>query len=225
MKGNALRLTILAVLVCAFSVLGFLLVTPKAGSAGPVFSGVSLARLKQVQDELAKYQRDEATVKKNLETFDTLDFVVFSNQAWTRLHESHSQAVIVDWPDGHHTDGIDRHIKDLKALFVPAPDTQIKIHPVRFGAQRGAAGSLMAPDGTTKVSPLASGEGFTCVTGIMTGTFTKPMPIGGGKFIQPTGKKFSVPMCTVGRWKDGVMVEEWLYWDNATYMKQIGAGS
>jgi hypothetical protein len=29
-------------------------------------------------------------------------------------------------------------------------------------------------------------------------------------------------MCTVGHWKDGVMVEEWLYWDNATYMKQIG---
>ena len=48
------------------------------------------------------------------------------------------------------------------------------------------------------------------------------MPIGDGKFIQPTGKTFSLPMCTVGHWKDGVMVEEWLYWDNATYMKQIG---
>ena len=29
-------------------------------------------------------------------------------------------------------------------------------------------------------------------------------------------------MCTVGHWKDGVMIEEWLFWDNATYMKQIG---
>jgi hypothetical protein len=48
------------------------------------------------------------------------------------------------------------------------------------------------------------------------------MPIGDGKFIQPTGKKFSIPMCTIGHWKDGVMTEEWLYWDNATYMKQIG---
>jgi hypothetical protein len=26
----------------------------------------------------------------------------------------------------------------------------------------------------------------------MAGTFTKPMPIGDGKFIQPTGKKFSI---------------------------------
>jgi hypothetical protein len=31
-------------------------------------------------------------------------------------------------------------------------------------------------------------------------------------------------MCTVGHWKDGVMTEEWLFWDNATYMKQIGIG-
>ncbi|MGD0237539.1 MAG: ester cyclase [Syntrophorhabdales bacterium] len=58
-----------------------------------------------------------------------------------------------------------------------------------------------------------------------TGTFTKPMPTGDGKFIQPTGKGFSIPMCTVGRWKDGVMVEEWLFWDNGTYMKQIGIGN
>jgi len=29
---------------------------------------------------------------------------------------------------------------------------------------------------------------------------------------------------TDGHWKDGVMIEEWLFWDNATYMKQIGIG-
>jgi hypothetical protein len=29
-------------------------------------------------------------------------------------------------------------------------------------------------------------------------------------------------MCTVGHWKDGVMTEEWLFWDNMTYMKQLG---
>ncbi|MGO8988026.1 MAG: ester cyclase [bacterium] len=152
-----------------------------------------------MKKELKKFTDDRATVEENLITFDTLDFVVFSNQEWVRLHESHSKDVKVNWPDGHHTNGTDRHIEDLKALFVYAPDTKIKVHPIRFG----------------------SGE-FTCVTGIMTGTFTKPMPIGGGKFIQPTGKQFPLPMCTVGHWKDGVMIEEWLYWDNATYMKQIG---
>ena len=41
--------------------------------------------------------------------------------------------------------------------------------------------------------------------------------------IQPTGKAFKLPMLTVGRWENGVMVEEWLYWDNQAFMKQIGA--
>jgi hypothetical protein len=88
----------------------------------------------------------------------------------------------------------------LKAMFVYAPDTRIKQHPVKFG----------------------SGE-WTCVIGVMEGTFTKPMPAGNGKTIPPTGKSFKLPMCTVGRWNDdGVMTEEYLFWDNATYMKQLG---
>ena len=142
-----------------------------------------------------------AEISKNLQTFDTLDFTVFSNQQWVRLHESHAKDIKVNWPDGHFTLGIDRHIADLKAMFVYAPDTKIKIHPIRFG----------------------SGN-MTCVTGVMTGSFTVPMPIGDGKFIQPTGKSFSLPMCTVGIWKDGVMIEEYLFWDNQTYMNQLGLG-
>jgi hypothetical protein len=50
------------------------------------------------------------------------------------------------------------------------------------------------------------------------------MPIGNGKFIQPTGKVFNMPMCTVGHWKNGIMIEESLFWDNQTYMNQIGLG-
>ncbi|WP_199242897.1 hypothetical protein [Vitiosangium sp. GDMCC 1.1324] len=38
----------------------------------------------------------------------------------------------------------------------------------------------------------------------------------------PTGKPFKLEMSTVGRWKDGVMVEEFLFWDNPMFMKQIG---
>jgi SnoaL-like polyketide cyclase len=159
------------------------------------------AKIEEVKKELKKYTDERAEVEKNIKTFDELDFVVFSNQEWTRLHESHSKDVKVNWPDGHFTVGIEKHIEDLKAMFVYAPDTSIKVHPVKFG----------------------SGE-WTSVIGVMTGTFTKPMPIGDGKFIQPTGKKFSINMCTVGHWKDGVMIEEYLFWDNATYMKQIGIG-
>jgi hypothetical protein len=158
-------------------------------------------KIDEVKKGLKKYTDDEATVDKNLKTFDELDFVVFSDQEWTRLHGSHSKDVKVNWPDGHYTTGIDEHIEDLKAMFVYSPDTNIKVHPVKIG----------------------SGE-WTFVIGVMTGIFTKPMPVGDGKFIQPTGKKFSINMCTVGHWKDGVMIEEWLFWDGATYMKRMGIG-
>ena len=150
--------------------------------------------------EMQAMKAERATIEKNLATFDTLDYTVFTNQEWTRLHESHAKDIKVYWPDGHMTQGIDVHIADLSALFVYAPDTRIKVHPIRFG----------------------SGN-MTAVTGVFEGTFTKPMPIGDGKFIQPTGKAFKMPMCTIGIWgPDGTMTEEHLFWDNQTYMKQIG---
>ncbi len=152
-----------------------------------------------VDPKLAKYETEAKTIAENLKTFDTLDYEVFTGQQWARLHESHSNDVVVHWPDGHQTAGIEKHIEDLKAMFVYAPDTRIKVHTVKIG----------------------SGE-WTAVIGIMEGTFTKPMPAADGKTIAPTGKAYKITMCTVGHWKDGVMNEEYLFWDNATYMKQIG---
>jgi hypothetical protein len=78
-----------------------------------------------------KAERQAPKVEKHLKTFDTLDFDVFSNQKWDRLHESHAKDIVVTWPDGHETTGIDKHIEDLKALFVFAPDIAIKTHPIR----------------------------------------------------------------------------------------------
>lgn len=139
------------------------------------------------------------TISEHLKTFDALDFDIFSNQKWDRFKESHAQNIKVYWPDGHVTEGLDVHLEDMKNLFVHAPDTRIKSHPIKFG----------------------SGN-YTLVTGVFEGTFTKPMPIGNGKFIQPTGKAFKMPMATVGIWENGVMKEEHLFWDNATYASQIG---
>jgi hypothetical protein len=152
-----------------------------------------------LRNQIKELTAGDEMIARNLITFDTLDFTVFSNQAWTRLHESHADNIKVNWPDGHFTTGIERHIADLKSMFIYAPNTSIKQHTIHFG----------------------SGN-MTCVTGVMTGTFSAPMPIGVGKFIQPTGKSFLLPMCTVGIWKDGVMIEEFLYWDNQSYMNQIG---
>jgi len=164
-------------------------------------SSAGKKEIAELRAQIKALTASNEAIAKNLVTFDTLDFKVFSNQEWVRLHESHAKDIKVNWPDGHFTIGIERHIADLKYMFVYAPDTKIKEHPIRFG----------------------SGN-MTCVTGVMTGTFTQPMPIGDGKFIQPTGKSFKLPMCTVGIWKNGVMVEEYLFWDNQTYMNQLGLG-
>lgn len=84
-------------------------------------------------------------------------------------------------------------------MFVHAPDTKIEIQPIR----------------------VAVGE-WTAVTGVMTGKFTQPLRLADGAVIQPTGRSFRVPMSTFGHWTNGRMDHEWLYWDNQTYMRQLG---
>lgn len=139
------------------------------------------------------------SVAAHIATFDTLDFDVFTHQKWDRLKESHAAGIVVHWPDGHVTHGIEQHIKDLQSMFVYAPDTRIGAHPVKFG---------QGP--------------WTSVIGVLQGTFTRPMPIGDGKFIQPTGRAFKLDMVTIGHWDGSTMDEEYLFWDNDAFMKQLG---
>lgn len=85
-------------------------------------------------------------------------------------------------------------------MFVYAPDTRILEHPIK----------------------IAQGE-WTAVVGVMEGTFTEPMPIGDGKTIPPTGKAYKIQMATISHWTPaGNMDEEYLFWDNADFMKQLG---
>ena len=153
-----------------------------------------------VMEQLKAYQTAEANTAVHIKTFDTLDFGVYSNQKWDRLKESHAADILVHYPDGSTTKGLDAHIAALKPMFIFAPDTKITTHPVKFG----------------------QGD-WTGVIGVMTGTFTKPMPTGDGKTIALTGKHFEFQMSTIGHWTSaGVMDEEYLFWDNAAFMKQIG---
>jgi hypothetical protein len=158
-----------------------------------------LEAMKAQVAELTAMKAQKTAEEANLANFDDLDFNVFTGQKWDDLKKSHDANIVVHWPDGHTTTGIEPHIADLKAMFVYAPDTRIKEHPIK----------------------IASGD-YTAVTGVFEGTFTQPMPIGGGKTIKPTGKAFKLDMCTIGHWKNGVMDEEYLFWDNQTFMKQIG---
>jgi len=145
-----------------------------------------------------------AVLAKNLANFDDLDFRVYTTQQWQDLHKSHSKDVIVHWPDGHTTQGIEKHIEDLKYIFSFAPDNRVVEHTVRFGTQDGQ---------------------WTAVAAHIEGTFTKPMVLPDGKTVQPTGKAYRLPVATLGHWnKDGLMFEEYLFWDNAEFMKQLGLG-
>jgi len=90
-----------------------------------------------VDSKLSMYEAEAKAVAEHIAKFDTLDYVVFTQQQWKRLHESHSKDVIVHWPDGHQTEGIEKHIEDLKGMFVYAPDTRIKVHTVKFGWESG----------------------------------------------------------------------------------------
>ena len=143
-----------------------------------------------------------AQERQHLTTFDELDFVVFSTANWARFGESHAQNIRVHFPDGHYTDGLDKHIEDMQAIFTASPDAHIRHHPLRI-----AKGNL------------------TCVTGVMAGTFTRPMPDGKGGLLAPTNKPWSYNMATVGVWNaNGTMDEEWLFYDNQTYYSQLGIG-
>src|SRR5689334_18826947 len=158
-------------------------------------------KIDSLQAELDKYKSDEALQAHRIAVFDSLDFDFYSDQKWDMFNHSHADNIKVYYPDGSITTGLyPQHIDQLTPMFVFAPDTKIKTHPVKFG----------------------SGD-WTCVIGEMEGTFSKPMPIGNGKTIPPTGKHFKLSMATVGHWgADGKMSEEFLFWDNQAFMKQVG---
>ena len=165
--------------------------------------GLMLFSTAEAKDKkLADFEALQKKVEKNLATFDDLDFNRFSKQDWEGFRRSHTDDVKVHWPDGHVTEGLPKHLEDMKYMFTYAPDTRILEHPIKFG----------------------QGE-WTAVYGIMEGTFTKPMVTPDGKTIQPTGKKFRLPMATIAHWtKEGKFDEEYLFWDNQTYMNQLGIG-
>ena len=173
--------------------------TTESGTSG---SGDLQARVNELEAELKKFREEKALTEMRLQRFDSLDFEFYNKQNWEGFKISHADNIQVIYPDGKETKGTyPAHIDMLTPMFAFAPDTKIRKHPVSFG----------------------SGD-WTCVVGEMDGTFSKPMKMPNGKVIQPTNKKFMLRMCTVGHWKDGKMTEEYLFWDNAALMQQIGLG-
>jgi hypothetical protein len=82
------------------------------------------------------------------------------------------------------------------------PANRVVEHPVRFGTNDAE---------------------WTAVTSWMEGTFTRSMVLADGTTVAPTGKAYRLPMATIGHWNDShVMFEEYLFWDNAAFFRQLG---
>ncbi|KEY59216.1 ester cyclase [Serratia sp. DD3] len=165
------------------------------------FSATSDAKApERINKTLKEFKTERENVEKNLRNFDDLDFNVYSHQKWDEMNRSHAEDIIVHYPDGTVTYGLKDHLERSKKIFAFAPDTENPIHHVRIGQGN-----------------------YTAVTGVWRGTFTKPMVLSDGTVIQPTGKRFEIEMATIGRWNDkGTMDEEWLFYDDYTFMKQLG---
>jgi len=160
----------------------------------------TITSLAEALNELAERQAEDARIAANLETFRRLDLDVFSNNQIERFDESHAQDVVVYYPDGRVTQGLDQHIEDVRWFFAWAPDTHISHHVTRFGQGK-----------------------WTGSIGILKGTFTEPMPMFDGSMADPTGNAYEIRFATISHWNDeGRMDEEYLFWDNDNFFRQLG---
>ena len=140
---------------------------------------------------------------RNMELMQTLDDA-WNAQDMTVFEARHRRDVVVTWPGKPPTHGIEAHNEEALEFFRAFPDQKLDNRPYRVF--------------------FASGD-WTCSIARFTGTFTGPMKGPDGKEIPPTGKRFEVDFCTVARWgEDGRIIEENLFYDLVSFMRQIGLG-
>ena len=134
------------------------------------------------------------------ELMTTLDDA-WNSQDLETFAKRHKTNTVVRWPGQPETNGVDAHIQEAKDFFRAFPDQHLDNRPYKV--------------------LIASGE-WTCSVARFTGTMTGPMKGPDGKDIPPTGKKFEVDFCTVARWESDQIVEENLFYDLVSFMKQLG---
>lgn len=158
-------------------------------------------QITKLKEKVAMFEAKEALEAKNIALYDKMDLVAFTQHDMKTIQKIHSDDVLVYNPDGSLTQGMDKHTNEMQWLFDTFPDIEINKHPIKFGSDNWTAGMS-----------------------VTTGTFSAPMKLQNGTVIPPTGKKFSIRIVTLVRWENGRIAEEYLFWDNADWNKQIGLG-
>jgi hypothetical protein len=156
-----------------------------------------IARVAELEAQVVAYKAERALAKRHLEIFDELDLVAFNKRDMKRIGEIHADNVTVHNPDGTRTSPFPPHAKELQFLF-DTFDFKVAKHIVGFGHGEWTAGISVSE-----------------------GKWVKPITLKDGTVLKPTGKSVSLKIATIARWKNGRIVEEYLFWDNADWNRQI----
>ena len=141
-----------------------------------------------------------STEEQNRERMVVLDDA-WNAQDVEKVAQFHKPDVVVYWPGKPPTRGMNDHGVEAKEFFRTFPDQHVANRPYK--------------------TLFASGD-WTCSIARFTGTMKGPMRGPDGREITPTGKSFDLDFCTVAHWDNGQIVEEYLFYDLVTFMKQIG---
>ena len=176
-----------------------ILLTTLAGAAHAADTAELKAKIAALQAKVAAYEAERAATAKHLETFDELDLVAFNSRDMARIKQIHADEVKVYNPDGTVTHPMTpNHADELQFLF-DTFDFKVTDHIVGFGHGEWTAG-----------------------ISISEGKWVKPITIPDGTVLQPTGKTLRIKIATIARWEDDRIAEEYLFWDNADWNRQIG---
>jgi ketosteroid isomerase-like protein len=144
---------------------------------------------------------EQSVAERNRELMQTLDDA-WNAQDLDTFAARHRDDVVVRWPGQPETHGIKDHRQEAIDFFRTFPDQRLTNRPYKV--------------------LVAQGD-WTCSVAHFTGTMTCAMKGADGKEIPPTGKSFDVDFCTVAKWdENGQIIEENLFYDLVTFMKQIG---
>lgn len=138
-------------------------------------------------------------VEENLSLQRKLNLDGFNNRNWKIVDEIIDENIILIFADEEVVHGRDAVVDVLmKQPLRWAPDTKI-IQNIEFGS-----------------------TDWTALNLFMGGTFIKEWVSPNGKIVQPNNKKYHISSCHLGRWKNGKLIELYVFTDSNSLMEQLG---
>lgn len=144
-----------------------------------------------------------SSAETNLAIFQRLE-AAFPHEGWQdQFRRTHAEDVVVNEPGrSEPTTTLEEHIVEIARMGVAFPDFGVDLpHRIAF----------------------AHGDEICAVSRIH-GTMTGALELEDGTRFEPTGKSFELELCTVAVWRDSMIVEENLFYDLQSLLRQIGVG-